>query len=264
MQKKLLALVAFLGGLILFFLLKHDRHEPDPLPEPGGEIAAPNQEILNIVENFAEKSDAVRSVYCKNMPISLRQGRQTFSCLGELAYEKPRNFRLIARHRFTGEEMDIGSNSSIFWFWSKRMSPPSVYFCKHENYPKSQLKSALNPEFLTKSLGHDRIELKDLSGFSEDADNIFAHQKVTDGSGSQMDMVYVLSRLSNSLEGIKIIRPAGSKVASTHYRGGKIFMEWPEEDMSMIWDMSSSVMNTRIPKSYWAMPKKSSTIEMGE
>ena len=264
MQKKLLALVAVLGGLILFFLIKHDQHEHDPLPDPVGQVVDPNREILETVKNFSEKSDAVRSVYCKTMPISLRQGRQTFSCLGELAYEKTRNFRLVVRHRLTGEEMDIGSNSSIFWFWSKRMDPPSLYFCKHENYAKSQLKSALNPEFMVKSLGYDRIEVKDASGFSEDGDNIFAHQRITDGSGGPMDIVHVLSKQSKSLDGIKIIRPNGSKVASTHYRGTKIFMEWPEEDMSMIWDMSSSVLNTRIPKSYWAMPKKSSSIELGD
>ena len=55
-----------------------------------------------------------------------------------LAYEQPRNFRLLAQlSQFTGRELDMGSNDELFWFWIRRDTQPSVYFARHAAFADS-------------------------------------------------------------------------------------------------------------------------------
>jgi hypothetical protein len=73
-----------------------------------------------------------------------------------LAYESPRNFRLRADlSRFTGRELDLGSNHDLFWLWIRREEPPSVYFARHDEFalsPASDL-VPIEPHRLMEALG---------------------------------------------------------------------------------------------------------------
>ena len=73
-----------------------------------------------------------------------------------LAYESPRNFRLRADlSRFTGRELDLGSNHDLFWFWIRREEPPSVYFARHDEFAHSPASDLvpIEPHRLMEALG---------------------------------------------------------------------------------------------------------------
>lgn len=89
---------------------------------------------------------------------------------GNLSVEKPDRMRLNAGLLGVSElGIDVGSNSDVFWFWTKVAAPgeePGIYYASHQQYQQSQLHRSLpiEPSWLIDALGlmsirpDDRIE----------------------------------------------------------------------------------------------------------
>jgi hypothetical protein len=77
------------------------------------------------------------------------------SLSASVAFQRPMNFRLYAKHQLTGPELDIGSNSDLFWFWINRSEPKAVYFCRHEQFAMSPARQMvpIQTEWLIDALG---------------------------------------------------------------------------------------------------------------
>lgn len=78
-----------------------------------------------------------------------------------MAYERPRNFRLRAHlSQFTGRELDLGSNDELFWFWIRRDQQPGVYYARHDEFAMSPVRHlvAIEPTRLPETLGLIRFE----------------------------------------------------------------------------------------------------------
>ena len=82
------------------------------------------------------------------------------SLRANLAFERPRRFRLRAETGITGPELDLGSNDQYFWFWIKRNQPPAVYFCRHDQFDASRAKQLLpiDPNLLIEALGTAELD----------------------------------------------------------------------------------------------------------
>ena len=76
------------------------------------------------------------------------------------AYQRPCFFRLRADTGFTGQEVDLGSNAQLFWFWVKRNEPPAVYYCRHDQFATSQARQMIpiEPNWLIEALGTMEID----------------------------------------------------------------------------------------------------------
>jgi len=73
-----------------------------------------------------------------------------------LAFQSPRNLRLRAElSAFTGQELDLGSNDQLFWFWVRRNSQPAVYFARHDQFATSPARSLIpiEPVRIVEALG---------------------------------------------------------------------------------------------------------------
>jgi len=77
------------------------------------------------------------------------------SLRANVAFERPRNFRLRAETAFTGPEVDLGSNSEMFWLWIRRNQPPTTFFCRHDQFVNSTARQVMpiEPEWLIQALG---------------------------------------------------------------------------------------------------------------
>ncbi|MER3442533.1 MAG: hypothetical protein C4296_14375 [Gemmataceae bacterium] len=105
-----------------------------------------------VVHYLNANNQAVRSLECQRVSITVRQGVQTFSLNGMLAYEKPRNFRLLATAAGS-TQADLGSNDQEFWFWLKRADPPALYYCSYEDLPRCHsLRIPLHPDWVAEAL----------------------------------------------------------------------------------------------------------------
>lgn len=191
-----------------------------------------------IVSGFQYKTHAIIDEINKN-----NQKISSFSCNvktkhlhGFLAYEKPRNFYLTL-----GNELIIGSNSTHFWFWSKRMKNPGLYWSTHENFYKTRLKTPFNPLWLSKCLGVDEINYQDAL-----IDNNRILKK--DYNASLEPIVNVIYFPEKIIE----IYKYGKLIARSERKTNEIKFNWCEENISMIWYLD----NIQINKKYnlWKMP----------
>lgn len=75
---------------------------------------------------------------------------------GTIALERPNNFRLQAGIALTGgDEIDLGSNSELLWFWVKRNTPPALYYCRQDQFATSGARQVLpiDPTWIGDALG---------------------------------------------------------------------------------------------------------------
>src|ERR1700722_429172 len=103
----------------------------------------------NIDRLWAWRSNDVR-ISGPSMPVHLS---------GQIAVERPRNFRLTAGILGMDEEADFGSNTDSFWFWVKRANArverSYVSQARHEDVANSQMLSQIpfQPDWLMEALG---------------------------------------------------------------------------------------------------------------
>ena len=72
-----------------------------------------------------------------------------------LVMERPRNLRFRVETSLTGPEMDMGSNSELFWLWAKRNDPPAVFYARHDRFAGSAARQMIpiQPEWIGEALG---------------------------------------------------------------------------------------------------------------
>jgi hypothetical protein len=273
MKKLLLALVFFGALACLYWLLTKPRTTPVYL-SPTDQISKqekpqPVHEIYEIIKTINDKNAKIKSIYVADMPIRLQQGRVTAKVSGELAMEKDKNFRLKVTHKITGKEMDIGSNNQYFWFWSKRMTPPSLHYAKHEDLNKTMLRTALNPNWMMESLSvgnisTDNIEVAKFKGFWA------VIQARTGNMGEPVTVMTLIDPTQKVVVGRYLYNQNGRMIASTEYQDfsgsvpRKILIIWYEEAIILDWDLSGSQINVGISPAFWAMPDMRNKIDMGK
>lgn len=73
----------------------------------------------------------------------------------EIALERPKNFRFRAGTALLGQELDLGSNSELFWFWAQRDPTRSLYYARHEQFAGSRARQLIpiEPNWLIEALG---------------------------------------------------------------------------------------------------------------
>ncbi|MFO0917320.1 MAG: hypothetical protein U0872_03275 [Planctomycetaceae bacterium] len=59
-----------------------------------------------------------------------------------IAVEKANHLRIIVSS-FTGNEVDLGCNEDIFWFWAKRQRPAAIMYAKHDQLDTVRESAAL-------------------------------------------------------------------------------------------------------------------------
>lgn len=66
---------------------------------------------------------------------------------GTLVFEKPHNLRMIGYGSGIDRRLmsDIGSNSEIFWFWSRRTKDKKLYFGEYSKIDMAKMKVVHNP-----------------------------------------------------------------------------------------------------------------------
>jgi len=273
-MKKILLALAFFGALAyLYWVLTTPRITPVYL-SPTDQISKqekpqPIHEIYDIIKVINDRSSKIKSLYIDEMPIRLQQGNMTAKVYGELAMEKEKNFRLKVTHRLTGKEMDIGSNKSHFWFWSKRMTPPSLHFAKHEDLDKTMLRTALNPSWMMESLNISPVNTENIE-IAKFKDFWATIQPRTSSTGEKVTVVTLIHPTQKVIVGRYLYNQDGKLIASTEYQDfssaipRKIFIIWYEEGITLDWDLSGVQTNVGINPQFWVMPDMKNKIDMGK
>lgn len=220
---------------------------------------------MNLIEIINKKNEKINNLTC-NLNITMSKIKVN----GMMIMEKPKNFRMKIRS-VIGSEMDIGSNNTHFWFWSKRMNPPLLHFAKHENLNKSRLKTPLNPEWLMNSLNINLLEINQLIRYNQyfgiispkiSANNEEITILTLIDPEKQVIIGHYLYGKNNKLQ-------ASSEVKSFNIVGEfivpkEILIIWYDENITMNWTLVNIKLNTKINENNFIMPSMRNSIDMGE
>ena len=108
-----------------------------------------------IVSAINANTARVRSYYTNNARFTVPGMAGIPMLRGTIALERPMNFRLTAGAAIGGDQVDLGSNDEMFWFWVKQNSPPALYFCRHDQFASSGARQVLpvDPTWVGDALG---------------------------------------------------------------------------------------------------------------
>ena len=96
-----------------------------------------------MIRNFSSEN---ASVYAPGVLIPLHS---------RITFEQPKRLRIQGSATSLGSrEFDFGSNDDLFWLWMRR-NPGKMWFCRHDLYPTSPVRSTipLDPNWLIEALG---------------------------------------------------------------------------------------------------------------
>lgn len=222
-----------------------------------------------VIDAINNRNRAIRSFYCDELNANVQQdGRNRAAKLnGMLAYEKDRKFRLRL-NSIVGNELDVGSDGSVFWFWSNRMKPSALYWARFEDLHKTRLKSPFNPHWLSGCLGFDEIEYGN-AVIDQSNGKMRVIKSTTNAQNQSVKVVTIIDPNHQRVTGYGLYDANDSLVASAEvqefYNGyvpRRITFVWHKENAQMIWTFSNPRVNVGINTGNWAMPNYKPVVNM--
>ena len=109
--------------------------------------------LPQIIEAVNANSTRVRQLHADNVRLTIPG--QLGSLQARIDFDRPNRFRLFGETRFTGGELDLGSNDESFWLWAKRIQPPTVFYGRHDQFFQSAAQQVLPvpPNWIIEALG---------------------------------------------------------------------------------------------------------------
>jgi hypothetical protein len=133
-------------------LRKYTNQQPRLLPADSTPTI---QQVIDVVNR---NNSQIHSFWAESATVGIPHYP---SLRASVAYQRtdsvaPGRFRLRAGlGMLGGEEVDLGSNDEVFWFWVRREEPPALYFCRHDQFATSQarLSMPIQPDWLIEAMG---------------------------------------------------------------------------------------------------------------
>jgi len=276
MAKKILFLLIFLAFLACVYIyLTTPQAAPNYLSSTD-QISPTKQvekqhEIFGVIKTINDRNANVKSIYIPTINMKIKQ-KMSVSVTGVMYFEKEKRYRMSVKSTF-GPEMDIGSNDTHFWFWSKRMDPPHLFYSKHEDLDKAMLKTPLNPSWLIESLALGSLDTKDIE-VGELKGNWIILQKRKAARGEDVVIATLISKTNYTVLGNYLYNSQGKMIASTeisnYYETNGVFVPktmfitWYEEGLTMEWNMGQPQINVQIPESVWQIPNFPQKVELSK
>jgi len=223
-------------------------------------------EALRVIQAVNEKNAHVKTFTCSEMKIRI-MGRSFVRLTGSVYYEKEDRFRMFVRS-VVGTELDMGSNEEFFWFWSRRMDPPALYYSRHENLHRTGLRTPFHPVWMKGSLGFGTIPTDGIFGRRRGSNWEFL-QLTKNAQGRRVLRSVVVDPKRNLILGQYVYQNGKLVVSSEVYeytRDGlpkRMLIRWYEEDVTMILEFINPKINQSITPDAWKKPLMRLEVEMG-
>ena len=223
-------------------------------------------EALTVIQAVNERNRQIRTFTCPEIKIRI-WNKEFIKLTGNMAYEKDKNFRMIVKSIIT-KELDLGSNESYFWFWSRRMKPSVLYYSKHENLYRTGLRTPFHPLWMKGSLGLDEIPTSGIHARRRGFNWEFL-QLTRNTQGKRVLRSILVDPKRSIIVGQYVYKDSKLMVSSEiyEYRDGlphRAIVKWYEEDVVMILEFVNPKINQGIIPSTWVRPSMRGEIEIGE
>jgi outer membrane lipoprotein-sorting protein len=237
--------------------LSEDMRSAIVLPAPPPVIAEVN-----------ERNSKIKTFNCEDVNIRFLQKGIKLRLNGRMYYEKEKKFRFTVSS-IVGQEVDVGSNATEFWFWSKRMNPASLHYAKHEDFQKTRMKTPFSPFLLMDSLGIGQLNV-DVGKIVETNKSYIWVEPGVNSIGQPISRMTFINKNSKLIDGFTICNEAGNVLASgevLEYKDGlpkQILYVWSEENLSMLMDFKNPRTNAPIDPSLFNRPDIRPQVDMGK
>lgn len=274
MKDLLPVILIFIFSFIFLCMIKesnYKKEKPIHLQETKRQIEtiSLNKKILSSIN---EKKSLIRRIKVNSLVVNNKIGVLNINSSGFLTYEKDKNFRFVLNSIF-GKEVDIGSNSTYFWYWSKRSTDKSLFFSSYEDIKNTRLKDPVNPLILKSILFIDNLPIENTQIY--ESENYFFIEWEIESINDNEKMLCCMKidkktyqphnmTLKNSKNKLisEIIVQNVFKYKDS-YLAQKIKVNWPDENIEMTWILKDIEINNSISSSYWKMPNHDHKINIG-
>ena len=213
---------------VLFLLI---RKKSDVIVEP----LMPNAVVTDIVDIDTHVQDIIEQVNLKNDKVKSLSYNATvhldnMSFDAEIHYKKDKMFRMLA-FGFFGTCLDIGSNDSIFWFWSKNFDSNTLYWARHEDFPKTKLQTPYGPLWMMQSLGYDKIT-GDKCGENDQYLKVFRDDVIN--NNRKVIKAVLIDKKELKVVGNYIYSTDGRLLVSSEWHENILHIYWKEMNQKLI------------------------------
>lgn len=236
------------------------QEEPEEIP--------PSTKIPDIIQEINDRKSQIHSMVCEDIRVKIWQGGMRFRLFADLFYEKPLNFRMRIESNF-GNELDLGANEEIFWYWSRRNKYPGLYYACYEDYHKTRLKTPFSPIFIRQTLGLEEIDMEGAKLLDTSTDLIVVHER-TNSMGNPVLYSTFIDKSTRRIDGFMVTHIDGKPIASVEIRKwhndlpAEILYVWHEEDRALLLEIKRPRANVEISESSWTPPNYRPRINMAE
>ncbi len=220
--------------------------------------AAPLDQLLAAVNANTAK---VRSMICRDSRLSVDGA--PIDLRGDLAIERPGNFRLRAKTSLTGPELDVGSNPVEYWLWVKRNQPPAFYYGRHDQFAQSQAGQIfpIEPAWLIEAFGLVSFDpQQQIQGPIPRGNDKVEVRTQRMANGKPVQQITIIDARRALVLEQHLYTPTGQRIASAltsehrmDVQSGaalprKIVLEWPASKMKLSLDLFDLQVNTLGPE----------------
>ena len=264
-------ILALLSLLVGFFWSRSKNTAPEPghlIKVQAQQLGPIQAELLALINAINNKNSRLRTFTCEDISIRIRN-KITLSVNARIYYEKDRRLRMYV-NSFVGKELDIGSNNTHFWFWSRRMDPPALYYADYDNLKKTRLKTPFHPVWMKGILGFDKIP-DGVAYAQRRGKNWEILQPTRNVQGHPIIRSFVIDPEKLAIVGHYIYErgklTVSAEVFEHRIKDGffvpsKMVVKWYKEDISMILEFGDVKLNKRIHQNFWVMPQMHNKIDM--
>ena len=240
-----------------------------PQTQAISEPIAPEIVKNPIIEELNSNNSKIKSIYYPK--INIKSSGLMVSSI--FLYEKNKNFRM-KNSSFFGPEADIGSNSGIFWFWSRRMRPSALFWAKHEDLHKTYLKTPFHPDWMMETIGINEVDTKDC--FIFDYKNyVGIKQNRTDAiTGQPVVRIFLIDKDKKAFFGHYLVDQQGNTLISFEvnryhfvynmYFPKSVNITWNQENIKLSWELDRPTINPTFNKENWILPNIKPQLELSD
>jgi hypothetical protein len=220
-----------------------------------------------ILEEVNTRNEKIKDFACDNLHVVAQMpNKRPVKLNGNVYYEKEKKFRLQL-DSILGSELDVGSDGNSFWFWSRRLKEPGLYWAYHKDFNKTKLKTPFNPFWLSNCLGIDKIDYKNAI-IDSGGSRWRVINNTVNAHNEPVTVVIYVNPQTKLITGHGMYDTSNKLVASTEIQSfdnglpSKMTFMWHKENASMIWTLKGVGINVGIDSSKWSMPNKTPKFDM--
>lgn len=121
---------------------------------PAARVASSVPTSGDLVAYLNDNARRMQSLECRELMLDASHRLQTVGLTGQMACQKPKNFRMVAKA--AGQPMvDMGSNNQEFWYWISKADPPYLFHCSHQDFSqgRARMPFPFQPDWVVEALG---------------------------------------------------------------------------------------------------------------